>query len=79
MQEPDGSVARGDWRTHVDGMVAAIEALSPSFPHQANYLGAVGVKSGDRRTKPDAQNPLEHGEQRASFVEGHATSRSTGA
>jgi hypothetical protein len=41
LQEPDGSVAAGDPRPHVEGMVAAIEALAPDFPHQAGYLAAV--------------------------------------
>jgi uncharacterized protein DUF6421/uncharacterized protein DUF4350 len=60
MQAPDGSVASGDWRPHVDGMVAAIEALAPSFPHQAEYLAAV---VGDLRAwdgdKPDFTRSLE--------------------
>jgi hypothetical protein len=43
LQEPDGS-SRHDpaaLRAHVDQMAAAIDALVPSFPHQAAYLQAV--------------------------------------
>jgi hypothetical protein len=43
LQEPDGSSAHDAavLRAHVDQMAAAIDALAPSFPHQADYLGAV--------------------------------------
>jgi hypothetical protein len=60
MQEPDGSVPSGDPRPHVDGMVAAIEALAPSFPHQAGYLSAVveDLRAWDGG-KPDFTRSLE--------------------
>jgi hypothetical protein len=60
MQEPDGSVASGDVRPHVDGMVAAIERLAPSFPNQAGYLAAVvqDLRAWDGG-KPDFTRSLE--------------------
>jgi hypothetical protein len=43
MQEPDGSVdlSRHDPAPHVDAMAAAVEHLTPRFPHQADHLEAV--------------------------------------
>jgi len=60
MQEPDGSVPSRDVRPHVDGMVAAIEQLAPSFPHQADYLAAVvqDLRAWDGG-KPDFTRSLE--------------------
>jgi hypothetical protein len=61
LQEPDGSVAHGDAAPHVDGMVAAIEQLAPTFPHQREYLAAAvaDLRAWDPATKPDFTRSLE--------------------
>jgi Family of unknown function (DUF6421) len=42
LQAPDGSLSGAPEQaaTHVDRIVAALQALAPSFPHQADYLQA---------------------------------------
>jgi hypothetical protein len=62
LQGPDGSLA-GDpdaARGHVERMIAAIEELAPSFPHDAEYLSAVveDLRSWDLG-KPDFTRALE--------------------
>jgi hypothetical protein len=45
LQAPDGSLAgdadEGAAHGHVEEMIAAVDALAPSFPHQADYLERV--------------------------------------
>jgi hypothetical protein len=41
MQDPDGSISRGDPAPHVDAMAAAVRQLASRFEHQVDYLEAV--------------------------------------
>ena len=45
LQRPDGALAGDPERAggHVEEMLAELEALAPRFPHQADYLQAVGA------------------------------------
>jgi hypothetical protein len=60
MQQPDGSVADGDPRPHVDAMIEAIGELAPHFAHQRDYLDAVRQDLRDWDFgKPDFTRSLE--------------------
>jgi uncharacterized protein DUF6421/uncharacterized protein DUF4350 len=67
-QEPDGSVdlsrhEAAQLRAHVDAMAAAVRELAPRFPHESDYLDALGADllawAGQGFEKPDFGRSLE--------------------
>ncbi len=65
LQAPDGSLQgdAGEARRHVDEIAAALKALAPRFPHQADYLDAAVRDLASWATggfgKPDFSQALE--------------------